>query len=177
MRKMSLFGLGGIVVLLGMGTTLVTRGRAQASQDEPSFQETTKYITTFLASHGCTDYDTANFHKESCSSFSKADSCSVEVESKLVLTPTRYPTATPPIPKLRQWTVNLQLLDPTSAKTQPDIHSDDGSFPDQGLDVTVQAQAGGIGLALPVDNTDNATHLINALSHAITLCGGKKAAF
>ncbi|WP_263352733.1 hypothetical protein [Acidicapsa acidisoli] len=174
MHKQILLGL--ILAVFIAINAAPTGTQAQTAQNAPPLAETINYITAFLASHGCTEYDTTNFHKQSCSSLSNADNCSVEVESKLVLTPTRELTTTP-IPKLRQWTVNLQLLDPTSAKTQPDIHSDDGSFPDQGLDVTVQAQAGGIGLALPVDNTDNATHLINALSHAITLCGGKKAAF
>jgi hypothetical protein len=32
-------------------------------------------------------------------------------------------------------------------------------------------------LDLPIDSSENAAHLLNALSHAITLCGGKKAAF
>ena len=40
-----------------------------------------------------------------------------------------------------------------------------------------RSQTGGPGLTLPVDSAENAQHLINALSHAITLCGGKKAAF
>jgi hypothetical protein len=156
---------------------LFSHARAQTSQDGPSFQDTTNYLTTFLGSHGCTEYDTNLNHKEVCISLTKTDSCVIELEVKLVLTPTKYPSSFPPSPKLNRRNVNLQLLDPTSLKTGPDIHSDDGSFPDRGLDVIAQAQAGGIGLALPVDNTDNATHLINALSHAITVCGGKKAAF
>lgn len=157
---------------------LLSNAGAQNSQDGgPSFQDTASYLTTFLSNHGCTEYDTGRFDNRMCVSLTKADSCVIELEYKSLETPTKYPSATPPTPRLRSQIVNLQLLDPTGLKTGPQNHSDDGSYPDYGLDVFVQAQSGGVGLALPVDNADNAIHLINALSHAITLCGGKKAAF
>jgi hypothetical protein len=152
----------------------------QATQDGPSFPDTAKYITTFLMSHGCTTYKSSGISSDApCVSIANFDGCLIEIGIKTTITT----VSNDPRIDDSQMIVNepmvkidLRSLDPTSIKTgrwKAIIINEN----DAGLAVITQLQAGGQGLALPVDNVDNATHLINALSHAITLCGGKKAAF
>jgi hypothetical protein len=147
---------------------------AQTSQDGPSFPDTAKYITTFLASHGCTSYMWNKSRSANvCASITTFESCQIELTVKQTV------EAIGIFPQINSTTttkVDLSSLDPTSIKTgrwKPDFIDEN----EAGFAVVAQLQAGGIGLSLPVDNADNAAHLINALSHAITLCGGKKAAF
>jgi hypothetical protein len=147
---------------------------AQATQDGPSFPDTAKYITTFLAGHGCTSYMWNRSRSSNvCASIATFDSCQIE------FTVNETVAAIGIFPQTNSTTttkIDLRSLDPTSIKTGrwKRILIDEN---EAGLAVVAQLQAGGIGLSLPVDNSDNAAHLINALSHAITLCGGKKAAF
>jgi len=81
------------------------------------------------------------------------------------------------VTNLPPFKVDLSTLDPTGVKTGPDVSMPGDSSYDAGLAVLAQPSSVGNGLKLPVDDAEMAKHLINALSHAITLCGGKKAAF
>jgi hypothetical protein len=179
MRRMSLFGLGGIVVLLGMGTALVTRGRAQTSQDGPSFQDTAKYLTSFLATHGCTNgtqslrNGTSNM-LQNCTELTNPDSCVIKyTRVNRMFDDGEWFEVRP------RFEIDLSTLDPSSLRIGP-VNRDNPPFvtyPNPGLEVDATVTSGNGGLSFTVDNSENATHIINALSHAITLCGGKKAAF
>ena len=81
------------------------------------------------------------------------------------------------VTNLPPYEADLSALDPTSVKTGPDVSMPGDSSYDAGLAVLAQPSSVGNGLKLPVDDAETAKHLINALSHAITLCGGKNAAF
>jgi hypothetical protein len=155
-----------------------SNGKAQSSQDGPSFQDTTGYITNLLASHGCANFGIISPRGNTvsgrhCYTITKADTCSVDV---------KY-VATTDVndPYVVVYTFDLSQLDPTSVTTGAELNTAQlppgTQVPNNGLQVQASKTSGGIGLGLAVDSQENATHLINALSHAITLCGGKKAAF
>lgn len=156
-----------------------SRARAQASQDGPSFSDTAQYLTTFLANHGCTSWQVdspsakiGSTSVQACVSLTTTDSCVMEFSERRTATDNRGSYNSPqPIRR-----VDLALLDPSSVKAGSFQHIDQFQI-DNGFGVVAQLQAGGRGLVLPVDSAENVTHLINALSHAITLCGGKKTAF
>lgn len=161
-RKIVLFAA--LIVLFGPSPA-----RAQNAENAPSFQDTMKYITGFLQTHGCTEWrNSLGSHRE-CIVISQSDSCVLGLSRNDTITWSGESEGRSSGNNLK---INLSFLDPASLKVGP------VSNPDNGLAVWgALSQTGGLGLTLPVDSADNAQHLINALSHAITLCGGKKAAF
>jgi hypothetical protein len=171
-RRMAFIAILALVSLLALFPA-----RAQTTQDGASFSDTAKYMTTFLANHGCTNWTTNWSFVKYCSTIVNADGCVIEL--KKTRTTARQSNGMESTPNSPSYKVDLRDLDPTSLKMGPALHEQytDGTNADVGLGVIAQSQTGGDGLSLPVDNADNAAHLINALSHAITLCGGKKAAF
>jgi hypothetical protein len=77
------------------------------------------------------------------------------------------------------FTVSLSALDPGSLIAGPFGRPvPDPNF-NRGLEVKAEPMAGTSGsyLEFPIDSSENAGHLIKALDHAITLCGGKRSAF
>ena len=74
-------------------------------------------------------------------------------------------------------------MDPTSVhQSEADLNHEgddgDGSLREISIGRMVTVQGNGtVWGPFYVDTPDNADHLINALSHAIELCGGKKPAF
>lgn len=167
--KSLLIALAGILAILA--GSIVTA--AQTTKQQPTFEETAQYLTGFLATHGCTEYDLPVTHGQTCKFITKADSCVIYGQEKYYDKSKSSPD--PPNPKWEQWSVDLGTLDPVSVKTEKFYRHDDGS-PDDGLSVLVQNRTGGA-ISFPVDSEDSATHLIKALKHAITVCGGKKAPF
>jgi len=170
MRKILLIVLAGIVAMVGTGTSTTA---AQATREKPTFEETAQYLTGFLATHGCTEYDRPDTHGQDCKFITKSDSCVIYGEEKYYDKPKGSPY--PPDVKFEQWSVDLGTLDPFSLETAAFFKHDDGSR-DDGLSVAARNQTGG-GIAFPVDSANEATHLIKALKRAIALCGGKKAPF
>jgi hypothetical protein len=170
MRKLLLIVLAGVVSMVAAGARTTA---AQATKEKPTFEETTQYLRGFLAAHGCTEYDRPDTHGQDCKFITKSDSCVIYGEEKYYDKEKDFPG--PPNVKFEQWSVDLGTLDPFHLETSKFFQHDDGSR-DDGLSVVAQNQTGG-GMAFPVDSADSATHLIKALKHAITLCGGKKAPF
>jgi hypothetical protein len=149
----------------------------QASEAGPSLDETVTYMKSFLDQHGCTTIEGATGYSTVvwCNRIASSDRCILQLSGTRTITVnsdgSRRVTNLPP------FKVDLSTLDPTGVKTGPDVSMPGDSSYDAGLAVLAQPSSVGNGLKLPVDDAEMAKHLINALSHAITLCGGKKAAF
>lgn len=158
---------------------LLSQAGAQTSQDGPSFQDTAKYITSFVASHECTDgtqslrNGTSN-KLQNCTEITNANLCVIKYTRVNRMFDDGEWFETRP-----SFEIDLSTLDPSSLRTGP-VNRDNPPFityPNPGIEVDATVTSGKGGLSFTVDTPENATHLINALSHAITLCGGKKAAF
>jgi hypothetical protein len=166
-RKIVLFAA--LIVLFGPSPA-----RAQNAENAPSFQDTMKYITGFLQTHGCTEWRNSSGSHRECIVISQSDSCVLGLGAKDTIT---WSDGSEGPSSGNNLKIDLSILDPASLKVGPVFHEDHANS-DNGLAVLgALSQTGGPGLTLPVDSAENAQHLINALSHAITLCGGKKAAF
>jgi hypothetical protein len=143
------------------------------AQDEPSFQDSAVYIQSLMTNHGFTTYinDDGSPGVRYSVTVTKIEPCHLSYTDKRVA----YIRGRELPPNVNEYEVYLEGLDPTSLKAapfQPTVPLDN-----QGLVVQMTFTKRAITFDWPIDTPDNATHLINALSHAITLCGGKKAAF
>lgn len=143
----------------------------QASESKPSLDETVTYMKSFLDQHGCSTMDgIGGLPLVWCSKITSSDRCILQLSRSRTMT--MDSDGSQRVSNFPSYTANLSMLDPTSVKTGP------FSPPSEGLAVFLQLSSSvGEPLKLPVDDAEMATHLINALTHAITLCGGKKAAF
>jgi hypothetical protein len=144
---------------------------AQTAQDQPSLQETMTYIVTFIGNHGCTYIGEGSGRMMTCFASKGYSGCTLTLRRNDVLNGTTYPGD-------MDITYDLSGVDPGSLTTGPfGSPVPDPNF-NRGLAVKAEPMAGkSVYLLFPIDSSENAAHLINALSHAITLCGGKKAAF
>lgn len=164
-----------IIAIVVLNPTSEMFGQAPASGQ--SLGETMTFVTEFMASHGCSTatYQLPNGKINNvsyCVNIAKVDGCSISVSVKNSHTDSRFNSEYPQ-------SFDLSALDPDSVKsgdivTNPDILA---SVTANGPAVLASSSLGHVALRWPVDTADNASHIINALSHAIRLCGGKKAAF
>jgi hypothetical protein len=145
-----------------------------AQQASPSLEETTTYMTSFLANHGCATAKLTgggpneNFTRTitNCAAITHIDKCMVEMKWYNAVAISAHGS------------VDLSRLDPESIKSVPAFLDTPGlSTETDGVLVTAYATDTKGGVSFFIDGSENATHLIKALVHAITLCGGKKGAF
>jgi hypothetical protein len=148
----------------------------QTGDAGPSLDETVTYIKAVLAQHGCTTIEGGYSTVMWCSTIASSDRCTLRISDTRTITVNKDGSQT--VTNLPSYNADLSTFDPTSVKTGPDIDMPPGyeSF-DKGFAVRAQPSSVGGGIKFPIDDAETAKHLINALSHAITLCGGKKAAF
>jgi hypothetical protein len=161
-----------LAVSIGWSTTGL---HGQAGDAAPSLDETVTYMKSFLTQHGCTTIGGGYSTVMWCSAIASSDKCILR--QSVTRTITVNSDGSQRVTNLPPYEADLSALDPTSVKTGPDVSMPGDSSYDAGLAVLAQSSSVGVGLKFPVDDAEMAKHLINALSHAITLCGGKKAAF
>jgi hypothetical protein len=109
-----------------------------------------------------------------CISITNADSCTIKIKFKAAFLSNS--DSGREIVTDGSGAVNFKDMDPSTIKSGPYLVGADG-VEDGGLGVLGESQSGGVGFRWPIDSPENATHLINAVTRLVVLCGGKKGQF
>jgi hypothetical protein len=167
--------------------------QATVQPSGPSAKETLEYITSLLEAHGCATHrwhdhivDSSGTHNDNmsnqgCTTIDQEKSIGCFL--KINIARSGYFYDNDPTRNTGKNRLTLSLMDPTSVhQSEADLNHEgddgDGSLREISIGRMVTVQGNGtVWGPFYVDTPDNADHLINALSHAIELCGGKKPAF
>jgi hypothetical protein len=156
-----------------MAFCLTMCSKSSLAQAQPSLQETTTWMQTFLEGHGCTDTSFNNevglWGSQVCSTVTETRGCVFTFTLKHSywgnggLSPTSETDV---------W--DLTRFDPSSVKQTA---FSTGAYGPLGHSVRASWSNGSGFQQLAVDAPDSGDRVVKALVHAIELCGGKKPAF